>query len=52
MVYSRSKQNISKQMEQSEYRSKDLAVKIEDDDESKANKSFFLGNQNADGNIS
>ena len=39
-------------MEQSEYKSKDLAVKIEDDDESKANKSFFLGNQNADGNIS
>ena len=38
-------------MEQSEYKLKDLAVKIEDDDESKANKSFFLGSH-AEANIS
>lgn len=39
-------------MEQSEYKQKDVAIKIEDDDESKANKSFFLGSPNADANIS
>lgn len=37
-------------MEQSEYK-QNLVVKIEDDDESKANKSFFLGSH-PDANIS
>lgn len=37
-------------MESSEYRVKDIPIKIEDDDESKANKSFNLGNPNFEAN--
>jgi hypothetical protein len=38
-------------MESSEYRVKDNHIKIEDDDESKAKKSFNLGNPNFDANV-